>query len=112
MKSKKKYPCVICGKKYHTFYGPKLDHCHKCKYKLKSYNKIPAGPLVFQEPLSENIIFHTSLTATQKKLLIKRLKFIFPLKNHDKEMRGLSDYLRKLILEDLKKFEEEDVDGE
>lgn len=48
-----------------------------------------------------------NLTEEQDKLLLERLSFLYPQFKDNENKNGLSDYLRCLIISDLKRLEEE-----
>ena len=96
-----KYPCVKCGKKLRHLHGPEKNLCLNCSKKTR----IPVGPIIFNEPLDHSVQLSTILTLTQYQTLIKRLKFLFPNKNKNFKLTGITKYLRELILNDLKKWE-------
>jgi len=95
-----KYLCIKCGKKFRHLHGPKKNICYNCNKKTR----IPIGPKIFNENLERQINITTTLTPSQHELLKKRLKYIF---SDTKGRRtGITKYVRKLILNDLREWSE------
>jgi len=96
-----KFPCVKCGRKLRHLHGPEKNICTNCNKKIR----MPIGPKIFNENLKKPISIITMLTPTQHDLLQRRLKQIFP-KIESKYRTGITKYVRKLILNDLREWSE------
>jgi len=102
----KKYSCEKCNKNFKYLHGPERSLCYNCYNK----NRIPNGPIIFNEPVNKAIQANTILiTTSQFNILEKRLKYLFPLStNKTHNLPNISKYLRELILNDLQNWEEEE----
>ena len=107
MKLKEKTKCSKCGKLCSSIYGPMLDLCRLCFDKSKFVTRIPNGPMIYEEELTEHTTAYFTLTKTQKRLVSKRLDEKYPDRNKYNELNKLSMYVRELIVKDIK--EEDDV---
>ena len=99
--TKTKTSCDSCGvrtKRIRRYKNKFL--CYKCYIKeAQVFTNFP----IYGEPLSIKLIFTFTLTEKQKKLMDKRIKYLFPINSN----RKMSEYIRSLIMVDLKKFEEQ-----
>ncbi|KKN69342.1 hypothetical protein LCGC14_0442010 [marine sediment metagenome] len=101
----KKYLCKICGNFFNHVHGPELNYCSVCWRKTKT--RIPDGPRLFNEEVSEKVQVNLSLTKSQKEVLVKRLDSLYPYRNPIHKLKGVSNYVRDLIFADLIKFEKD-----
>ncbi len=74
-------------------------YCFKCYTKQVSILNFREWK--FEEPLSEHTYVCLILTKSQKKLLKKRLKFLYPTKKRP----IIAEYIRSLVLHDLLRWE-------
>jgi len=98
--------CEKCLKKTRNiriFKGKFL--CFKCYQKESTSLNIGGFPQIFREPLTEQLNLWVSLTKSQKIELDNRLEFLFPMYKNYKSKKGISEYLRALILSDLEMWE-------
>jgi len=79
-----------------------MFYCYNCFQKHITQIHIVGEKILFEEPLSESVLCTFHITLTQKIKLDERLKYINP---NYKINRGISNYIRTLILSDLEAFE-------
>ncbi len=101
--------CEDCEKKTRNIRIFKGEHlCYNCFQKKTTSMSIVGLEmnLSFNEPITSQSIVSINLTETQNELLSKRLKYIFPYKNHKINLKaGITEYIRELILADTEIWE-------
>ena len=106
MKVKNPVKCKGCGIMTRNLHGKDYDYCKRCFNKIAIKNKIPIGPLLYDEEVKRHTTAYLSLTNKHINFLEKRLNFLFPeRKKEEKKLNKLSSYLRMLIDKDLEDSE-------